>query len=72
MANPTLPYSLAYQYHICELCSCHTQVLFREEIRGSDYRLCSQCREDNIWQIRDAMAEDMAGADASEADQEEK
>jgi len=71
LMSATLPDSLIEQYAICELCDCPTEVLFREEIKGSDYLICMECRESNADQIRDAAAEDMAGADAAEAAQEE-
>jgi len=66
--SPTLPGSLIEQHRICELCDCPTEVLFREEIKGSDYLICMECREDNADLIRDAAAKDMAGADAADSD----
>ncbi len=70
--NPQLPHSLIEHEVICDLCDCPTTEPTKAEIRDIYYMLCPSCYEDNIWQIRDAMYNDMVGADASEADQEEK
>ncbi len=70
--NPTLPGALIEREKICDLCDCPTSEWDVVEMRGSLYRLCTECKYENIDDIGDALAKaDAYGREEDEAQEGE-